>query len=62
MYEIRSASRVNGTTAKLDSAHRLALLTSRSETGCRIYVNKVGDRTHVLGEYLNGNTLVKLTD
>lgn len=29
---------------------------ARSETGCRIYVNKVGDRTHVLGEYLDGNT------
>lgn len=29
---------------------------ARSETGRRIYVNKVGDRTHVPDEYLDGNT------
>ena len=62
MYEIRSENRVNGTTAKLDSAHWLAEFTSRTETGSHIYVNEVGNRDHLLGDYLNGNTLIKLTD
>lgn len=65
MYTIVIGTRDNGTVKTLTGAHMIAKMHSGNDARgqyVRVFAKSDVNRTHVLGEYLNGITLVKLTD
>lgn len=65
MYEIVIGTRSNGTVKTLNGAHTIAKMHSGNDARgqyVRVYEASDVDHVNVLGEYLNGITLIQLTD
>lgn len=65
MYTIVIGTRDNGTVKTLRGAHVIAKMHSENDARgqyVRVYAASDVNHTNVLGEYLNGATLIQLTD
>lgn len=65
MYQIVIGARFNGNVKTLPGAHMIAKMHSENDAaGQHVYVYEASDvtRSHLLGMYLNGVTLIKLDD